>query len=174
MERIQSTQESGNGSDSVDAFASVIGPEHPGRVRLYGRGVNKTVLKKKKGDFGSSVNATDERMEQKMEEMEERMQQKLLEKLNAQKEKLLEELNAQKDAMEQDITMNVVTLLQRLNPDLRLDPDMLIFGARTWRSCFCTTRCYSTINRPSAGSNNQGGVDEVMEGGGNNEDLDLT
>nr|XP_016457160.1 PREDICTED: uncharacterized protein LOC107781050 [Nicotiana tabacum] len=61
MERIQSTQESGDDSD--DAFASVMGPEHPGRVRLYEQGVNKTVLKKKKGDFGSSVNATDERMQ---------------------------------------------------------------------------------------------------------------
>ncbi|XP_019238562.1 PREDICTED: uncharacterized protein LOC109218645 [Nicotiana attenuata] len=48
MERIQSTQESGDVSDSVDTFALVLGPKHPGRVRLYGRGVNKTILKKKK------------------------------------------------------------------------------------------------------------------------------
>ena len=31
----------------VDAFSSVIGPEHPGRLRLYGAGVTKTTLKKK-------------------------------------------------------------------------------------------------------------------------------
>ncbi|XP_019226743.1 PREDICTED: uncharacterized protein LOC109208151 [Nicotiana attenuata] len=164
MERIQSTQENGDGSDSVDAFASVMGPEHPCRVRLYRRGVNKTVLKKKKGDFGSSVNATDERMQQKMKEMEERMQQKLLEKLNAQKE-----------AMEQDITMNVVTRLQRLNLDLRLDPDMLIFSARApGEAASAQQGAIQPINRPSAGSNNQGGVDEKMEDGGNDEDLDLT
>nr|XP_009758698.1 PREDICTED: uncharacterized protein LOC104211355 [Nicotiana sylvestris] len=172
MERIQSTQESGDGSDSVDTFASVMGPKHPGRARLYGRGVSKTVLKKKKkGDFGSFVNVTDERMEQKMEEMEERMQTKLLEKLNGQKEKLLEELNAQKDAMEQDITMNVVKRLQRLNPDSRHDPDMLIFSARAHDEAASAQQdAIQPINRPSAGS----GVDEEMEDGGSDEDLDLT
>ncbi|XP_019225432.1 PREDICTED: uncharacterized protein LOC109207010 [Nicotiana attenuata] len=74
MERIQPTQESEDGSQSVDAFASVMGPEHPGRLRLYGRGVTKTSLKRKVGDLGPS---TDEVMQQKMEEMEERMQQRL-------------------------------------------------------------------------------------------------
>nr|XP_018628610.1 uncharacterized protein LOC104102975 isoform X2 [Nicotiana tomentosiformis]XP_018628611.1 uncharacterized protein LOC104102975 isoform X2 [Nicotiana tomentosiformis]XP_018628612.1 uncharacterized protein LOC104102975 isoform X2 [Nicotiana tomentosiformis] len=43
IDRIQSTQESEDGSHSVDAFASVMRPEHPGRVRLYRRGVNKTI-----------------------------------------------------------------------------------------------------------------------------------
>ena len=42
---------------------------------------------------------------------------------------LLEKLNAQKEAMEQDIMMNVVTWLQRLNPDLKTWSDMLIFSA---------------------------------------------
>jgi len=116
MERIQSTQESEDGSHSDDAFASVMGPEHPGRVRLYGRGVTKTVLKGEKGSLGSS----DERMQQKMEKIEEKMQQRMHEKLNE-----------QKDAMEQNITMNVIARLQRLNPDLRLDPDMLRFSARS-------------------------------------------
>nr|XP_016511533.1 PREDICTED: uncharacterized protein LOC107828681 [Nicotiana tabacum] len=68
MERIQSTQESEDGSHSVDAFASVMGPEHPRRVRLYGRGVTKTLLKGKKGNLGSSLDV-DERMQQKIEEM---------------------------------------------------------------------------------------------------------
>ncbi|KAG5607924.1 hypothetical protein H5410_029416, partial [Solanum commersonii] len=31
----------------VDAFSSVMGPEHPGCLRLYGVGVTKTTLKKK-------------------------------------------------------------------------------------------------------------------------------
>nr|XP_009799788.1 PREDICTED: uncharacterized protein LOC104245807 [Nicotiana sylvestris] len=68
MERIQSTQESEDGSHSVDAFASVMGPEHPRRVRLYGRGVTKTLLKGQKGNLGSSLDV-DERMQQKIEEM---------------------------------------------------------------------------------------------------------
>ncbi|XP_009788895.1 uncharacterized protein LOC107795587 isoform X2 [Nicotiana tabacum] len=51
---------------------------------------------------------------------EERMQQRIHEKLNE-----------QKDAMEQNITMNVIARLQRQNPDLRLDLDMLRFSARS-------------------------------------------
>nr|XP_009786878.1 PREDICTED: uncharacterized protein LOC104234929 [Nicotiana sylvestris] len=103
------------------------------------------------------------------------MQQKLLEKLNAQKKKLLEELNAQKDAMEQDITMNVVTRLQRLNPDLRLNPDMLIFSARApGEAASAQQGAIQPISRPSASNNNQGGVDEEMEDGGCDGDLGLT
>ncbi|XP_019231529.1 PREDICTED: uncharacterized protein LOC109212351 [Nicotiana attenuata] len=96
MERIQSTQESEDGSHSVDTFVSVMGPEHPGRVRLYGRGFTKTVLKRQKGNLGSSLDV-DKRMEQRIEKMEERMQQRIHEKLNE-----------QKDAIEQNITMNVI------------------------------------------------------------------
>ncbi|XP_060194990.1 uncharacterized protein LOC132624190 [Lycium barbarum] len=66
MDRIE-TQESEDGSQSVDAFASVMGSEHPGCVRLYGRGVTKTVLKEKVGNSGPSLNITDEMMQQKME-----------------------------------------------------------------------------------------------------------
>ncbi|XP_016440255.1 uncharacterized protein LOC107766055 [Nicotiana tabacum] len=72
MEKIQSTQESEHDSQSVDAFASVMRAEHPGRVRLYGLGVTKTVLKRKMKDFGPSLNDTEDKMQQKMEEMEER------------------------------------------------------------------------------------------------------
>ncbi|XP_027767907.1 uncharacterized protein LOC107001163 [Solanum pennellii] len=35
----------------VDAFSSVMGPEHPGRLRLHGAGVTKTSLKKKSWQF---------------------------------------------------------------------------------------------------------------------------
>ena len=31
----------------VDAFSSIMGPEHPGYLRLYGAVVTKTTLKKK-------------------------------------------------------------------------------------------------------------------------------
>ncbi|XP_016436071.1 uncharacterized protein LOC107762232 isoform X3 [Nicotiana tabacum] len=142
MERIQSTQESEDGSHSDDAFASVMGPEYPGRVRLYGRGVTKTVLKGEKGSLGSS----DERMQQKMEKIEEKMQQRMHEKLNE-----------QKDAMEQNITMNVITRLQRLNPDLQLDPYMLRFSAHSPVEASYAQKILVQLNsRPSAGSNNQG------------------
>ncbi|XP_070028076.1 uncharacterized protein [Nicotiana sylvestris] len=95
MDRIQSTQETEDGSQSVDAFASVMGPEHPGRLRLYGRGVTKTSLKRKVGDIGTSLSSTDEMLQQKMVEMEERMQQRMQEKFNA-----------QKDAMELQVAVN--------------------------------------------------------------------
>ncbi|XP_019226606.1 PREDICTED: uncharacterized protein LOC109208053 [Nicotiana attenuata] len=97
MERLQSTQESEDGSQPVDAFASVMGPEHPGRLRLYGRGVTKTSLKRKVGDAGPS-SSTDEVMQQKLEEMEERMQQRLQEKFNA-----------QKDAMELLVAVKIIS-----------------------------------------------------------------
>ncbi|XP_016445356.1 uncharacterized protein LOC107770547 [Nicotiana tabacum] len=164
MERLQSTQESEDGSHSVDAFASVMGPEHPDCVRLYGRGVTKTVLKGKIGNLGSSLDANNERVQKKMEEMEERMQQRMQEKLNV-----------QKDAMEQDIIMNVVARLQRLNLELRLDPDMLRFSARSPIEASSAQQDDVQLNnRPSAGNNNQGGVDQEMEEDDGSEELDLT
>ncbi|KAK6777516.1 hypothetical protein RDI58_024233 [Solanum bulbocastanum] len=39
MEEIE--KKSVDGSASVDAFSSVLGPEHPGRLRLYGRGLQR-------------------------------------------------------------------------------------------------------------------------------------
>ncbi|XP_060197246.1 uncharacterized protein LOC132626402 [Lycium barbarum] len=118
MERIE-TQESEDGSQSIDAYVSVMGPDHPGRVRLYGRGVTKTLLKQKAADSGPSSNVTDD-MEKKMEEIEERMQQRMQEKFNA-----------QKDTMEKDITMKVIAKIQQLNPEFQLDPNMLRFSVRS-------------------------------------------
>ncbi|XP_019223798.1 PREDICTED: uncharacterized protein LOC109205542, partial [Nicotiana attenuata] len=117
MERIQPTQESEDDTQSVDAFASVMGPEHPGRLRLYGRGVTKTSLKRKVEDLGPS---TDEVMQQKLEEMEERMRQRLQEKFNA-----------EKDAMELQVAVKIISQLKHLNPDLRVDHSMLGFNARS-------------------------------------------
>ncbi|XP_075079107.1 uncharacterized protein LOC107816415 isoform X2 [Nicotiana tabacum] len=84
-------------------------------------------------------------MQQKIEEMEERMQQRMHEKLNE-----------QKDVMEQNITMNVIARLQRLNSDLRLDPDMLRFNSRSLIDASSVQQAAIQLNnRPSAGSNNQ-------------------
>lgn len=46
MEEIEKEQNE-DGSDSVNAFSSVMGTEHPGCLRLYGRGVTKSSLKRK-------------------------------------------------------------------------------------------------------------------------------
>ncbi|KAH0712203.1 hypothetical protein KY289_008162 [Solanum tuberosum] len=50
MEEIEK-QMSVNG-EYVDAFSSVMGPQHPRRLRLYGVGVTKTTLTKKNWQFG--------------------------------------------------------------------------------------------------------------------------
>lgn len=141
MEIIQ-TGESEDDRQVVDAFAAVMGPEHPGRVRLYGRGVTNTILKDKVGDPGSS---TDELMKQKMDEIEERMTQKLLEKLEE-----------QRDTMQQEIAINIIARLQCLNPGLQLDPDMLAFCARA-RSLS------SGETSSSQGGENEERKDESME-----------
>ncbi|XP_019240632.1 PREDICTED: uncharacterized protein LOC109220628, partial [Nicotiana attenuata] len=126
MEKIQSTQESEDGSQSVDAFASVMGPEHPGRLRLYGRGVTKTSLKRKVGDFGTS-SSTDE-----------------------------EKFNAQKDAIELQVAVKIISQLKHLNPDLRVDPNMLAFNARSpGEASSAQQAVVQLINRLSTESNNQ-------------------
>ncbi|OIT31293.1 hypothetical protein A4A49_23409 [Nicotiana attenuata] len=44
MESIE-TQQSENGDESINAFASIMGPEHPGRLRLYGRGMEERMIR---------------------------------------------------------------------------------------------------------------------------------
>ncbi|XP_009785559.1 uncharacterized protein [Nicotiana sylvestris] len=144
MEQIQ-TQKSEDDNQSIDAFATVMGPEHPGRVRLYGRGVTKTILKQKSGNSGPSSKTTDEIMEQKMKEMEERMQQRM--------QKNFEE---QQETWRQQITLNVVAQLQHINPDLRIHPNMLAFGGRSLREASSAQQAaIQLINRPSTSSTNQ-------------------
>ncbi|KAH0776270.1 hypothetical protein KY290_007681 [Solanum tuberosum] len=135
METIE-TQETEDGSQSVDAYAAVMAPDHPGRARLYGRGVTKTLLRQKVADSGPSSNVVDdERIQRKMEELEERIQQRMQEKFNA-----------QKDNMERAVTMNIIAQLQCLNPS------MLRFGVRSLGE----EAALQLINRSSDGSNNQG------------------
>ncbi|XP_018628998.1 uncharacterized protein [Nicotiana tomentosiformis] len=127
-----------------------MGPEHPGRVRLYGRGVAKTILKQKFENSGPSSNTTDEIMQQKIEGMEERMQQRMHKKFEEQQK-----------TWRQQITLNVVAQLQHLNPDLRIDPNMLTFGGRSLGEASSAKQAaIQPINRPFAGSNNQGGENE--------------
>lgn len=74
MEELQ-TQMSANGQ-SLDAFAAVMGPEHPGRLRLHGAGVTKTTLKEKIGNSEPISNATNDLVLQMQERMQKTEKQK--------------------------------------------------------------------------------------------------
>ncbi|XP_047267508.1 uncharacterized protein LOC124897929 [Capsicum annuum] len=77
MERVEN-QESEYGSQSVDAFTTVMGPDHPGRVRLFRCGVTKSLLKQKENESGPSSNIiADELVKKRMDELEERIQQRM-------------------------------------------------------------------------------------------------
>ncbi|XP_049414598.1 uncharacterized protein LOC125877309 [Solanum stenotomum] len=103
MENIE-MQQNEDGNETIDAFASVMGSEHPGRLRLYGRGVTKTTLKGKVGNFEASSNATNDlvkKMEDKMLRMEEKIEEQK------------EQFDQQKTTMRQEIVEDVITKLQR-------------------------------------------------------------
>ncbi|KAH0725239.1 hypothetical protein KY284_001104 [Solanum tuberosum] len=77
MENIE-MQQNEDCNETINAFASVMGSKHPGRLRLYGRGVTKTTLKGKVGNFEASSNATNDlvkKMEDKMLRMEEKIEE---------------------------------------------------------------------------------------------------
>ena len=76
----------------VDAFSSVMGPKHPGRLRLYGAGVTKTTLKKKVGNWESTLSATTDGMH----EMQERMQ------------KMEKQMEEQKKIVRQEVIVDVI------------------------------------------------------------------
>nr|XP_018633910.1 uncharacterized protein LOC104118595 isoform X4 [Nicotiana tomentosiformis] len=65
---------------------------------------------------------------------------------------------------------SLVLVIHRLNPDLRLDHDMLRFSARSPVEASSAHQAAIQLNnRPSAGSNNQGGVDQEMDDEGSEE-----
>ncbi|XP_060182249.1 uncharacterized protein LOC132611909 [Lycium barbarum] len=110
MEEIE-TQLSVDGSQLIDAYSAVMGPEHPGCLRLYGRGVTKTSLKGKAGTFEPTSNATND----VVQEMQERIQ-KMEEQMEEQKRTMRAEVTA-------DITAKVIETLQRAG---LISPDMLV------------------------------------------------
>ncbi|KAF3626217.1 putative uroporphyrinogen decarboxylase, chloroplastic-like [Capsicum annuum] len=140
MERVE-TQESKDGTQPTDIFTIVMGPDHPGRVRLYGCRVTKSLLKQKTINSRSSSNITDELVKKILDELEERMEQRIQKKFNA-----------QRDVFERDITMKIIAQLQHLNTILTLDPNMIGFNVHSFREAVSN----QPINRPSIGSNNQG------------------
>ncbi|XP_006346845.2 uncharacterized protein [Solanum tuberosum] len=137
MEEIEK-QQSVDGSESVDAFSSVMGPEHPGRLRLYGRGVTKSSLKRKAGNSEPVSTTTNDAVQQ----MEERIQ------------KMEEQMEEQKRTIQQDVTANIIAQLQRaglINADVLAalcvhSPGEANFGPRA----------NQLISRPSTSSNNRG------------------
>ena len=104
MEEIEK-QISING-EYVDAFSSVMGPEHPGRLRLYGAGVTKTTLKKKVGNWESTLSATTDGMQQ----MQERMQ------------KMEKQVEEQKKIVRQEVIADVIAQLKHAR---LIDPNIL-------------------------------------------------
>ncbi|KAM3383001.1 hypothetical protein P3S68_008576 [Capsicum galapagoense] len=60
-------------------------------------------------------------------------------------------MNAQRDVIEREVTMEIIAQLQRLNPGLTLDPNILGFIVHSSREALAN----KPIRRPSIVSNNQ-------------------
>ncbi|XP_019246680.1 PREDICTED: uncharacterized protein LOC109226349 [Nicotiana attenuata] len=139
-----------------------MGAEHPGRLRLYGRGVTRTSLKGKMGYFESSSNATNDLVQQ-MEERMTRMFEEQKEQFEKQKE--------QKRMMRQEILGDIFVQLQRSG--LQIDPNILanLCARSSGEASSAQQVAIQPINRSSFGSNNQG---EPNDQGGDESSEDLT
>lgn len=104
MEEIE--KEMSVNGQSVDAFSVVVGPEHPGRLRLYRLGITKASLKKKLAILHQL------QMKQMMwyNKLQERMQ------------KMEKEIEEQRRTMRQEVIADVVAQLQRAG---LIDPSIL-------------------------------------------------
>ncbi|KAH0757865.1 hypothetical protein KY290_021358 [Solanum tuberosum] len=141
MENIE-MQQNEDGNETIDAFASVMGSEHPGRLRLYGRGVTKTTLKGKVGNFEASSNAAND-LVKKMEDRILRMEEKI--------EEQKEQFDQQKTTMRQEIVEDVITKLQCSG--LPIDVNVLATLLDVLSTRETNIR---PIHRSSTSSNNQG------------------
>ncbi|WMV29399.1 hypothetical protein MTR67_022784, partial [Solanum verrucosum] len=94
MEEIETQMDTND--QSVDAFSAVIGPEHPGCLRLYGVGVTKTTLKRKAGNSEQPLNVTNDVVQQ----MQERIQ------------KMEKQMEEQKKTVRQEVFTDVISQLQ--------------------------------------------------------------
>ncbi|KAH0669863.1 hypothetical protein KY289_024356 [Solanum tuberosum] len=112
MEKLQS-QQSEDDDQSFDAFTAVMGDEHPGSLRLYGRGVTKSTWKRK-ALSEPYLTANDDRMEFFLEELEEGMHQRMAAKLEQ-----------QKVTIHQEVTDDILGRLNRMYPGLQLNVVML-------------------------------------------------
>lgn len=144
MEEIEK-QQSVDGIESVDAFSLVMGPEHPKRLRLYGRGVTKSSLKRKAGNSEIVSIATNDAVQQ----MQERIQ------------KMKEQMEEQRRTIQQDVTANIISQLQRVG---LINADVLA------TLCFHSLgeansgpRANQLISWPSTSSNNRGSEGEQRD-----------
>ncbi|KAM3325620.1 hypothetical protein P3S67_000745 [Capsicum chacoense] len=94
MEEIETQQ--GLNEQPVDAFSTVMGTEHPGHVRLLGGRVTKTFLKILNDGFESSLNSTNDVVQQ----IQERMR------------KMKDQIEEQKRTIQKEVVADVIAQLQ--------------------------------------------------------------
>ncbi|KAL3328054.1 hypothetical protein AABB24_035624 [Solanum stoloniferum] len=153
MEKMQS-QQNEDDNQSFDAFIAIMGHEHLGCLRLYGRGVTKSTLKRK-ALSEPYLSANDERMEKKKKELEERMHQRMAEKLEQ-----------QQVTIHQEVTDDIIGRLNRMYPGLQLNAAKLAsVGAQSPQEAM------QPLNRPSSSKNHQGGEDNQGDDESSDEDL---
>ncbi|KAG5607666.1 hypothetical protein H5410_029158, partial [Solanum commersonii] len=140
MENIE-MQQNEDGNETIDAFASVMGSKHPGRLRLYGIGVTKTTLKGKVENFEASSNATND-LVKKMEDRMLRMEEKI--------EEHKEQFDQQKTTMRQEIVEDVITKLQRSGLPIDVNVLATLLDVSSTRETNIRP-----IHRSSTSSNNQ-------------------
>nr|XP_033514538.1 uncharacterized protein LOC104106086 isoform X1 [Nicotiana tomentosiformis]XP_033514539.1 uncharacterized protein LOC104106086 isoform X1 [Nicotiana tomentosiformis]XP_033514540.1 uncharacterized protein LOC104106086 isoform X1 [Nicotiana tomentosiformis]XP_033514541.1 uncharacterized protein LOC104106086 isoform X1 [Nicotiana tomentosiformis]XP_033514542.1 uncharacterized protein LOC104106086 isoform X1 [Nicotiana tomentosiformis] len=138
MEDIEA-QQTENGNESVEAFASIMGPEHPGHLRLYGRGVTRTSLRGKVGCFEHSSNSTNcwQNMEEKIQRMEEKSEE-------------------QKTTIRQ-VVADVLAGLQRSGINIDANIILAALGDNSPGEASSSQQtALQPIRRPSTGSNKEG------------------
>ncbi|KAG5579747.1 hypothetical protein H5410_050374, partial [Solanum commersonii] len=141
MENIE-MQQNEYGNETIDAFASVMGSEHPGHLRLYERGVTKTTMKRKVGNLEASSNATNDFVK-KMEDRMLRMEEKI--------EEQKEQFDQQKTTMRQEIVKDVITKLQHSGLPIDVNVLATLLDVSSTRETNIRP-----IHRSSTSSNNQG------------------
>ncbi|XP_070018422.1 uncharacterized protein LOC107771969 isoform X3 [Nicotiana tabacum] len=139
MEEIEA-QQNKNGNESVEAFASVMGPEHPGRLRLYGRGVTRTSLRGKVRCFEPSSNTSNsiQKLEEKIQRMEEKIEE-------------------HKATIRQEAVADVLARLQRLGIDIDANIILAALGDNSLGEAPSAQQtALQPICHPSTGTNKEG------------------
>ncbi|KAH0661722.1 hypothetical protein KY284_026653 [Solanum tuberosum] len=153
MENIE-MQQNEDGNETIDAFPSVMGSEHPGRLRLYGRGVTKTTLKGKVGNFEASSNATND-LVKKMEDRMLRMEEKI--------EEQKEQFDQQKTTMRQEIVKDVITKLQRSSLPIDVNVLATLLDVSSTRETNIRPIHHSSTSSNNQGEQNEQSGDESSE-----------
>ncbi|XP_019253004.1 PREDICTED: uncharacterized protein LOC109231827 [Nicotiana attenuata] len=139
MEEIEAQQKE-NGNESVEAFASVMGPEHPGHLRLYGRGATRTSLRGKVGYFEPSSNTSNsiQKLEEKIQRMEEKIEE-------------------QKATIRQEVVADVLARLQRSGIDIDVDIILVALSDNSLGEASSAQQtALQPIHRPSTATNKEG------------------